>query len=66
MSDLTGLFADLPEDLQAAVSELGWREPMPVQHKVIPLMREGLDLIVNLVDDRRADLEPVDRDGSAL
>ncbi|MEE8581756.1 MAG: DEAD/DEAH box helicase [Myxococcota bacterium] len=46
MSDLTDLFAELPEDLQAGVRELGWRKPMPVQTKTIPLMREGHDLIV--------------------
>ena len=44
MSD--NLFQDLPEELQAGIAELGWKEPMPVQARVIPAMREGHDLIV--------------------
>ncbi len=46
MSELTDLFADLPDDLQQGIRDLGWTQPMPVQAKAIPLMREGLDLIV--------------------
>ena len=46
MTELTALFADLPETLKESVRGLGWSEPMPVQAKVIPLMREGRDLIV--------------------
>ena len=46
MTELTALFADLPETLKESVRSLGWSEPMPVQAKVIPLMREGRDLIV--------------------
>ncbi|MGH0033592.1 MAG: DEAD/DEAH box helicase [Myxococcota bacterium] len=46
MSELTELFAELPEDLQQGIRDLGWTTPMPVQAKAIPLMRQGLDLIV--------------------
>ena len=46
MTDSSELFATLPDDMQDAIRELGWREPMPVQAKVIPLMRRGGDLIV--------------------
>jgi ATP-dependent RNA helicase DeaD len=40
------LFDELPEDVQQGIRTLGWSQPMPVQEKVIPAMREGNDLIV--------------------
>jgi ATP-dependent RNA helicase DeaD len=46
MAELSALFADLPDSLQRGIRDLGWSEPMPVQEKVIPMMREGGDLIV--------------------
>jgi ATP-dependent RNA helicase DeaD len=46
MTVLTGLFTQLPEDIQASVKELGWAQPMPVQAKAIPLMQAGGDLII--------------------
>ena len=47
MTDLTELFADLSEDLQASIVSLGWTTPTPVQTLVIPVMRESeKDLIV--------------------
>ncbi len=46
MSELAELFADLPESIQKGIRELKWTEPMAVQSKVIPSMREGRDLIV--------------------
>jgi ATP-dependent RNA helicase DeaD len=39
-------FDDLPEDVLAGIRDLGWRDPMPVQARVIPAMRRGGDLIV--------------------
>jgi ATP-dependent RNA helicase DeaD len=42
----THLFADLPDDVLAGIRDLGWREPMPVQTAVIPVMRARRDLIV--------------------
>jgi ATP-dependent RNA helicase DeaD len=39
----------LPEEVQRGIRDLGWSEPMPVQTKVIPLMREGADLIVKAI-----------------
>jgi ATP-dependent RNA helicase DeaD len=39
-------FDELPDALQAGIRSLGWKEPMPVQARVVPLMREGRDLIV--------------------
>src|SRR5512134_483864 len=40
------LFADLPDDVQAGIRDLGWSDPMPVQSAVIPAMRARRDLIV--------------------
>jgi ATP-dependent RNA helicase DeaD len=40
------LFEDLPEPVQRGVAALGWSKPMPVQARVVPLMRAGTDLIV--------------------
>ena len=39
-------FDQLPEPLQAGIRSLGWKDPMPVQARVVPLMREKKDLIV--------------------
>ena len=39
-------FDELPEDLRRSIAELGWTEPMPVQSRVLPIMRQGSDLIV--------------------
>jgi ATP-dependent RNA helicase DeaD len=46
MTDLLTSFDDFPEDVRAGIRSLGWSTPMPVQQQVIPLMREGRDLIV--------------------
>lgn len=46
MSTLSDAFAELPEDIQAGIRELGWSTPTPVQARVLPLMRTGRDLIV--------------------
>ncbi len=40
------LFDDLPDDIRAGIADLGWTEPMPVQERVIPLMRRGVDVMV--------------------
>jgi len=40
------LFDELPENVQSGIRALGWTEPMPVQEKVVPMMRAGHDLIV--------------------
>jgi ATP-dependent RNA helicase DeaD len=39
-------FEGLPEDVRAGIADLGWKEPMPVQARVIPTMQRGGDLIV--------------------
>jgi len=49
MSELAEFFRELPETVQAGIRDLGWTEPMPVQSKVVPLMREGRDLIVKAI-----------------
>jgi ATP-dependent RNA helicase DeaD len=49
MTDPSGLFEGFPEDIQRGIRELGWEQPMPVQERVIPLMRAGRDLIVQAV-----------------
>ena len=46
MAELAELFSNLSDDLQASVSDLGWKDPTPVQLKTIPLMRGEADLIV--------------------
>ena len=46
MTELSELFGECADDVQAGIRDLGWAEPMPVQSKTIPLMREGHDLIV--------------------
>jgi ATP-dependent RNA helicase DeaD len=46
MPELSDFFADLPEDIQDGIRDLGWYDPMPVQARTVPLMREGKDLIV--------------------
>ena len=40
------LFDELPDDIRAGIADLGWSEPMPVQERVVPLMRRGLDVMV--------------------
>ena len=42
-------FTSFSEEIQSAIAELGWKEPVPVQQRVIPLMREGRDLIVQAI-----------------
>src|SRR5262249_22451000 len=39
-------FEALPELVRRGVESLGWTRPMPVQARVVPLMRAGTDLIV--------------------
>jgi ATP-dependent RNA helicase DeaD len=46
MTELTGIFADAPEEIQRGIRELGWSSPTAVQEKVVPVMRTGRDLIV--------------------
>jgi ATP-dependent RNA helicase DeaD len=40
------VFSDLPEDIRAGIRDLGWKDAMPVQARVIPAMRTERDLIV--------------------
>lgn len=46
MTQFKTLFPDLPDDIDAGIEALGWKEPMPVQARVLPLFSEGKDLIV--------------------
>jgi ATP-dependent RNA helicase DeaD len=39
-------FESFPDDVRQGIRELGWSQPMPVQSRVIPLMRQRRDLIV--------------------
>ena len=39
-------FDQLPRILRENVARLGWKEPMPVQERVIPLLSAGRDLVV--------------------
>jgi len=40
------LFDDLPDEIRSGIADLGWKQPMPVQERVLPAMLEGDDLIV--------------------
>ena len=46
MTSESDVFKGLSEEIQRSIAELGWIEPMPVQERAIPLMRDGGDLIV--------------------
>jgi ATP-dependent RNA helicase DeaD len=46
MATFSEIFPDLPDVIAQGIRDLGWTEPMPVQEKVLPLMRQGRDLIV--------------------
>ncbi len=46
MEDLPPPFSELPETVQQGVRDLRWKQPTPVQERVIPPMRAGRDLIV--------------------
>ncbi len=46
MSDEAESFGDISDEVLRSIRELGWTEPMPVQARVIPLMQQGVDLIV--------------------
>ena len=46
MTELSELFSEVSEDIQAALRDLGWSTPTPVQAQAIPRMRAGGDLIV--------------------
>ena len=49
MSDELQNFDSFPEEILQGIRELGWTDPMPVQSRVIPLMRGGKDLIVQAI-----------------
>jgi len=40
------VFESLPDDVKQGVTDLGWKDPMPVQVLAIPAMQRGVDLIV--------------------
>lgn len=46
MLEPSEVFSDLPEDIRAGIRDLGWKDAMPVQARVIPAMRTERDLIV--------------------
>ncbi|MEE8312834.1 MAG: DEAD/DEAH box helicase [Myxococcota bacterium] len=49
MSEEIASFDSFSEEIRRGIEELGWKEPMPVQRRVIPVMRAGRDLIVQAV-----------------
>ena len=49
MSEEIASFDSFSEGIRRGIEELGWKEPMPVQRRVIPVMRAGRDLIVQAV-----------------
>jgi ATP-dependent RNA helicase DeaD len=42
-------FESFSEEIRRGIEELGWSEPVPVQQRVIPLMRDRRDLIVQAI-----------------
>ncbi|MEE8558300.1 MAG: DEAD/DEAH box helicase [Myxococcota bacterium] len=42
-------FESFSPEIRRAIQDLGWSEPVAVQKRVIPMMREGRDLIVQAV-----------------
>src|SRR5215472_7554340 len=46
MTEPEQAFSDLPDDILAGIRDLGWHRPMPVQTRVLPLMKSKRDLIV--------------------
>ena len=49
MSEELESFDSFSEGIRSGIEELGWSVPMPVQRRVIPVMRSGRDLIVQAV-----------------
>ena len=49
MSEELESFDSFSEGIREGIEELGWSEPMPVQRRVIPVMRSGRDLIVQAI-----------------
>ncbi len=49
MSEELESFDSFSEGIREGIKELGWSEPMPVQRRVIPVMRSGRDLIVQAI-----------------
>jgi ATP-dependent RNA helicase DeaD len=49
MSEEIATFDSFSEEIRQGIAALGWSEPMPVQRRVIPVMRAGRDLIVQAV-----------------
>ncbi len=45
----TESFESFSEPIRRGIADLGWTEPMPVQRRVIPLMRDGRDLIAQAI-----------------
>merc|ERR1711969_245209 len=43
---MSNVFEELPEIIREGIRDLGWTNLMPVQEQVLPVMREGHDLIV--------------------
>ncbi|MGE4653130.1 MAG: DEAD/DEAH box helicase [Myxococcota bacterium] len=43
---MSNVFEELPEIIREGIHDLGWTQLMPVQEQVLPVMREGHDLIV--------------------
>jgi ATP-dependent RNA helicase DeaD len=40
------VFEALPDDIKQGVTDLGWKDPMPVQALAIPALQRGVDVIV--------------------
>ncbi len=49
MSEDISDFTSFSEGIARGIADLGWSKPMPVQQRVIPIMRAGRDLIVQAI-----------------
>ena len=46
MTTFSDAYPELPDDIAAGISDMGWKDAMPVQARVLPLFADGKDLIV--------------------
>ena len=49
MTEELASFDSFSPDIKRGIEDLGWTDPMPIQRCVIPMMREGRDLIAQAI-----------------
>ena len=53
MTEAMDSFDSFSDEIRRGIDDLGWRQPMPVQERVIPVMRRSADLIVQALEATR-------------